>query len=151
MADTIYSELTPQELEKFKTVFIIAAFYAIGSFPFQPLNGILISHERFVFLKATDLFHRLLTVFTMILVLSLGFRLYGLVIVNALTGFIAIILKIYYIFMQNKMTRVNFKAWDKKNIKGHSFFFNMDSYYCFFSKVYIYDNTFCTRCFFRNN
>jgi len=95
LADTIYSELTPDELEKFKIVFIIAALYAVSSFPFQPLNGILISHERFVFLKAMDLFHRLLTVITMIVVLLLGFRLYGLVIVNALTGCIVIIQKIH--------------------------------------------------------
>ncbi|SMB88723.1 Membrane protein involved in the export of O-antigen and teichoic acid [Desulfonispora thiosulfatigenes DSM 11270] len=117
LADTIYSELTPEELEKFKIVFIIAAFYALGSFPFQPLNGILISHERFVFLKAMDLFHRLLTVITMIVVLLLGFRLYGLVIVNALTGFIAIILKIHYIFRKNKMLEINFSAWDKRLLK----------------------------------
>ncbi len=116
LSDTIYSELTPGELEKFKVVFIIAALYAISSFPFQPLNGILISHERFVFLKSMDLFNRLLTVSTVVVVLLLGFRLYALVAVTAITGLTVIAVKIYYIF-SNKLVQINFFAWDKKILK----------------------------------
>lgn len=116
LSDIIYSKLTPWELEKFKVVFIIAAFYAISSFPFQPLNGILISHERFIFLKSMDLFHRILTVCTMIIVLLLGYRLYALVLVNAITGLIVIVFKIYYIFKKS-LVKINLYAWDRKILK----------------------------------
>lgn len=116
LSDTIYSKLTAGELIKFKVVFLIAAFYAISSFPFLPLNGILISHERFVFLKSMDLLHRILTVSTMIIVLLLGYRLYALVTVNALTGLIIIAFKIHYIFTK-KLVQINFFAWDKVVLK----------------------------------
>ena len=39
MLDTIYVSLTPEELSKFKIVFVIAASFSIISFPFVPLNG----------------------------------------------------------------------------------------------------------------
>lgn len=115
-AGKIYAELTVGELEKFRVVFIIASFYAIGSFPFQPLKGILISHEQFVFSKTMDVVHRILTVSTLIIVLLMGFRLYALVIVNAVTGFITIGLKLYYVF-NKKLIDVNLKAWNYELLK----------------------------------
>jgi O-antigen/teichoic acid export membrane protein len=115
--DNIYRELTPTELYQFKIVFSIAALYSIASFPFMPLNGILISNERFMFLKSADLFHKVLTVTTMVVVLILGYRLYALVVVNAITGLLIIVFKLSYIRKSN-LILLNFKARDKKMINS---------------------------------
>jgi O-antigen/teichoic acid export membrane protein len=110
--DIIYAELTIAELEKFRIIFIIAALYAVGSFPFNPLNGILISYERFSFLKLVGLIHKVMTVITMVIVLILGYGLYLLVLVNAITGIATIIMKLRYIYI-NQLISINFKAKDK--------------------------------------
>jgi len=111
-ADVIYAELTSAELLKFRVVFCIAALYSMASFPFMPLNGILISNERFVFQKFADFINKILTVVTMVVVLLLGYRLYSLVIVNAITGTITIVFKLWYIY-KNRLMKINFKSKDK--------------------------------------
>lgn len=115
-ADLIYVKLTPDELLKFRIVFGIAALYSIASFPFMPLNGVLISYERFVFLKLADLFNKVLTTTTMVIVLLLGNELYSLVIVNAIMGILTIGIKLKYIF-KNKLLEINFKSKDKTLLK----------------------------------
>jgi O-antigen/teichoic acid export membrane protein len=110
--DNIYKELTPIELYQFKIVFSIAALYSITAFPFMPLNGILISNEKFVFLKLADLLHKVFTVTTMVIILVLGYKLYALVTVNAVTGLLLIAFKLSFI-QKSKLISVNFKANDK--------------------------------------
>lgn len=121
--DNIYTELTPTEFYQFKIVFAIAALYSIASFPFMPLNGILISKERFMFLKSADMLHKVLTVAIMVIVLMLGYRLYALVIVNAVTGLLIITFKLNYI-RKNNLASVNFKARDKK-MRGSIFSYSI--------------------------
>lgn len=116
-AQNIYAQLTAEELSKFRIVFCIAALYSVASFPFTPLNGILISNERFSFMKFTDLFNKILTVSTMIIVLLLGFRLYSLIIVNVAVGSITLILKINYLY-KNNLIKINFKFSDKIMLKS---------------------------------
>jgi O-antigen/teichoic acid export membrane protein len=115
-ADSIYVQLTSFELAQFRIVFSIAALYSVTSFPFIPLNGVLISNERFAFQKFTDLFQKILTIFTMVLVLEFGYGLYSLVIVNAITGIIKIVIKILYV-RKNKILEINFKSKDKALLK----------------------------------
>jgi O-antigen/teichoic acid export membrane protein len=115
--DNIYAELTPVELYQFKIVFCIASLYSIASFPFIPLNGILISNERFIFLKSADIIHKVFTVATMVVVLILGYRLYALIIVNAITGLLIIAFKLSYI-LKNNLISVNFKVRDNKMIRS---------------------------------
>lgn len=111
-----FPELSAGELEKFRIVFIIAGLYALGSFPFQPLNGILISSEKFIFKKITELVHRIFTVITMVVVLLLGYKLYALVTVNAITGIIVIVMKLSYI-RKKSLAKVDFTVKDKLYLK----------------------------------
>lgn len=93
----IYQELTPDEIEKFKVVYIVASIFTVFSFPFIPLNGVLTAYEKFVPLKVCDVINKLLLVGAMTVCLLLGGGLYALVIVNAVSGTITILLKIYCI------------------------------------------------------
>lgn len=91
---TIYQELTPDEIEKFKVVYAIAASYSIISFPFIPADGIITAHEKFVQLKLSDLFNKIFIVITMALCLWAGYGLYALVLVNAVSGVLTILIKL---------------------------------------------------------
>lgn len=94
----IYQELTLDELEKFKVVYVIAASYSIMSFPFIPVGGIICAHEKFIQLRLCDLAHKLIKVALMTGCLLLGYGLYALVIVNAVAGIATICLKLYVIY-----------------------------------------------------
>lgn len=91
--DAVFIKLTPVELEKFKIVYIIAAFYAVVSFPFVTFNGVLTAYEKFIHLKVADIVFRLLSVLLTVVTLLLGGGLYTLVIANSLAGTITIIYK----------------------------------------------------------
>jgi len=105
--DSLYSKLTPEELEKFKGIYIIVALYSVTSFPFITLNGILSSYEKFVQLKLCDLSYRLLALSSTIIMLLLGYGVYALVLVNLFTSLVITIVKIILI---KKVTplKVNF-------------------------------------------
>ena len=114
--DLIYVKLTPDELSRFKVVYIIAATYSIVSFSFSALNGILISYEKFIELKTCDLLNRLMTVLLIVLALLSDYGLYAVVAVNAITGLITIGLKL--IIIKRKTTiKVNFKYKNKTLLK----------------------------------
>lgn len=119
---SIYQELTPDEIEKFKIVYIIAAVFSIISFPFIPVNGILTAHEKFIQLKGCDLFHKLFIVITMTCCLLMGYGLYALVSVNAIAGLVVIALKLW-IIRRDTTTHINFKyknSSELREILGYS-------------------------------
>ena len=109
----IYQELTTDEIEKFKFIFIAVAFFSVISFPFIPINGVLTANEKFIQLKLCDLFHKLFIVIFMTICLWMGYGLYALVCVNIIAGLLTIVLKLYFI-KRNTSTAVNF-AYRNKN------------------------------------
>lgn len=112
----IYDGLTSGELNTFRIVFIIAAFYCTFSFPFIPLNGILTGYEKFVQLKCCDMFQRVFIVVTMAICLVCGYGLFALVIVNSVSGIIAILLKLVLI-RRNTPLKVNLRFWDSGELR----------------------------------
>lgn len=113
----IYKELTPDEIEKFKVVYCIAAMYSVISFPFIPVNGVLTAHEKFIQLKICDVAHKLIIVAAMSICLLLGFGLYALVTVNAVAGVLMIILKLWCIRHYTPQT-INWRYYDKAEFKS---------------------------------
>lgn len=118
----IYKELTYSEIEKFKVVYSMAALYAVFSFPFIPVNGILTAHECFVQLKVCDVLHKLIIVGAMTLCLLRGYGLYALVMVNAMSGMFTIIFKLWCIqhYTPQKITWRYFNISELKKIAGYS-------------------------------
>lgn len=112
----IYEELTNDEIEKFKVVYIIASVFSILSFPFIPVNGILNANEKYIQIKICDLFHKVLIVALMTLCLLQGLGLYALVTVNAGVGIVIILFKIFCIKRYTN-TRIDFKENNKKQLK----------------------------------
>lgn len=122
LIDSIYVNLTPQELTQFKIVYIIAASFAVFNFPFVTFNGIMTAYEKFVPLKLADLLYRVLIVGFTVTALLLGMGLYALVTVHAVAGIIVIIFK-FAVIKKSVPIKPNFKYSDKslyKDIFGFS-------------------------------
>lgn len=90
----IYEKLTPDEISKFKVIYVIAAIYSVISFPFIPVNGILTAHEKIIQLKLADVFQKLFIVVAMTVCLLAGYGLYALVLINAIAGILCIAYKL---------------------------------------------------------
>lgn len=118
----LYKELTPAEIEKFKVIYIMAALYSVVSFPFIPINGILSAHEKFVQLKACDVFHKIFIVVAMTACLLLGYGLYALVLTNTISGILTIVLKLVCIrrYTNQKISWRYFNVRELKEIAGYS-------------------------------
>lgn len=112
----IYKELTPDEIGKFKVVYVIAACYSVISFPFIPANGVLTAYEKFVQLKLCDVAHKLIMVGTMSICLLLGYGLYALVLVNAFAGVVMILLKLWCISRYTPQI-ISWGYWNKSELK----------------------------------
>ena len=112
----IYKGLTVDEIQNFKIIYIITSSFTVISFPFTTLNGILISYEKFVSQKVCDLFNRVFNVALMIIALSMGYGLYTLVTINAFSGLVSLILKMWVIKKQTPV-KINFKFKSKKMLK----------------------------------
>ena len=111
--DSIYVKLTPEELQQFKVVYIIAASFNIVNLPFVTFNGILTAYEKFIQLKLADLIYRAVVVALTVTVLLLNWGLYALVAAHAVAGIIIIIYK-YIVIKTTTHVRVNFRYNDKK-------------------------------------
>lgn len=118
----IYKELTPAEIEKFKVVYCIAALYSVVSFPFIPINGVLNAHEKFIQVKICDVLHKLIIVGAMSVCLLNGMGLYALVSVNAISGILTIIFKLWCIghYTQQKISWNYFSKSEFQEIVGFS-------------------------------
>ena len=120
--DSIYVKLSPEELERFKIVYIISASYAVMNFPFFTLNGILTSYEKFVPLKLADLLCKVMTIGFTVVALILGLGLYSLVTVHAIAGIVTILFKLIAVKKQTPV-KANWRYADRtlyKDIFGFS-------------------------------
>lgn len=107
----IYANLTILEIKSLKTVFLIISMYTVASFPFIPLNGILISHHKYSFVKLMDILYKVLTTSLMILALFFFGGVITLVAINTLVGLMVIVIKIIYI-KKTDLIIVDLKFWD---------------------------------------
>ncbi|MPM37801.1 hypothetical protein SDC9_84420 [bioreactor metagenome] len=94
----------------------IAGLYAVVSFPFQPLDGLIESGEWFIFHKTANLVDRVLNVLFMVLALLLGFGLYSLVAVRAISGIIVIGMKLRFLHKKDPQP-IAWLYYDKKLMK----------------------------------
>jgi O-antigen/teichoic acid export membrane protein len=114
--ENIFLELNPLEIEKFRTIYVIAGLFSFISFPFTPLNSILIAYERFVVLKLYDIISKITVIVFMVIALFLGYKLYAIVAINALMGLVLILIKIFYLHKTTSI-KVDFKYKNKELTK----------------------------------
>ncbi len=115
--EQIYTALTPEEIEKFKIVYIISATYSVVAFPFSTtLNGIMNSYEKFIQLKLCDVLHKLTTVGMIVAALLLGYGLYALVAAHAVSNLLFFFIK-WVIIRSTTPAKANMRCFDKGLLK----------------------------------
>lgn len=136
--DRIYIGLTPEELDKFKKLYIIAASFAILNFPFVTFNGILAAFEKFIQLKLADVIYRVLIIAFTVLALTGGYGVFALLTVHVAVSLILIAYKgliIYkqipikpnYGFFRSDLFKdiFNFSLWETINPLAQKMVFNI--------------------------
>lgn len=115
--DTIYAGLTPQEIVKFKYVFIISGIFSVVSFPLSgTVNGILTSYEKFIPLKLCDLVHKILNVALIVIAILLDQGLYAFVLITAGGNLLTFVIK-FVIIKSLTPIKIRFKYFDKQLLK----------------------------------
>lgn len=95
--DTIFKGLSTLEIERFKVIYIISASYNLISFPFNLLNGILNAYEYFGKIQIANIIQKLSLVLLMSVALILDYGVFALVVIQAISGFLAIVYKLSYV------------------------------------------------------
>ena len=115
--DQIYVALTPEELERFKVVYIISATYSVVSFPFSTtLNGVLTAYEKFIPLKLCDVVNKVLAVALIVIALLTRHGLYELVAINAFVNLLIFAIK-FWVIKSTTPVKVKLSYWDKAMLK----------------------------------
>lgn len=91
--DSIYVNLSSEELEQFKVIYVMCALFSVINFPFVTFNGMLSAYEKFVPLKLADVFYRIANVGFTVAALLLGYGLYALVAVHVAVGLLTLLFK----------------------------------------------------------
>ncbi len=112
----LFGNFTPDEMEKFRVIYLVVGGFTLISFPCTTLSGLLLSHERFFALKGTDFLSKFLVVLCMIVALTNGHGLYALVFVNIGVHLAIYIFRILYL-KKSVHLRIAWKYFDANLLK----------------------------------
>ncbi|MFQ7040923.1 MAG: lipopolysaccharide biosynthesis protein [Barnesiella sp.] len=115
--DRIFVKLTPEELVKFRHIYLIAACASVISLPFIFVKGIYMSYELFIQTKLFDVSVKFFSIVFTVVALSLGYKLYMLVLIYACVPCIINFIRVIYLIKRN-VTGINWKYYDKKLLGG---------------------------------
>lgn len=121
--------LTDSEIEKTKQMFLVAVFNVALSFPLNIFNSIIISNERFVYIKSLNLIRSILNPIIMILILLTGYRALGMVVASTIFNLFLGLINIIYCFRYLNL-KIKFDGFDKNlfnEIFKYSFFVFLSS------------------------
>lgn len=105
--EIIYVKLSAEELEIFRNLYVIVAFYTIISFPILNFNGILMAKEQFVAVKLCGLFNKIITTILIIIALLYGGNVYALVFINAIVNVLFGVVK--WLLIKNNRVKFNIR------------------------------------------
>lgn len=112
----IFISLTPEELDKLKILYCIAAVFSVLSFMFRPLDGAMTAFEFFVENKTIDIIQRVGTVVLICVALYFHGGVYLLVLINGAAALLTSIVK-YIVFRRKSTTKINWHYNDKQDLK----------------------------------
>ncbi|MFD1613938.1 lipopolysaccharide biosynthesis protein [Gelatiniphilus marinus] len=96
--DSYFTQMTPDELEIAKVIFILLIFNLAIGLPGGSFTGICNGHEAFVFPKTVNILRYVLRSLTLVVVLLFGGKAIALVIVETVFNIIVIAITAYYVF-----------------------------------------------------
>lgn len=112
------------EIASLKAMFIIAMINVVFSFPLNVFNGIIVANEKFIYNKTIALIRTTINPIIMILVLALGYKALGMIVVSTIFNITLGVVNIRYCFkilkIRFKFNNVNISIF--KEIFKYSFF-----------------------------
>lgn len=115
--DSIYANLTAEEIDKFKIVFGLTAVCVVLCFPVNICNGILNAYEEYVPLKLTDVFNKIGTVLVTIIILLNNGGLYALILVNEGFNILTFVIK-FIAIKQTTDINIDIKYFNWREMSG---------------------------------
>ena len=116
LIDSIFSNLSAEELIKFKNIFLIAAVFSVLNFPFNFLRGIMFAYGFIVQNRYFELFSKVVLILTIVTVLIFGGGLYWLVLVYAFVPLLKNIFMVFFLYKQG--VKMDIKFWSKESVKA---------------------------------
>ena len=115
-SDSIFTNFSFSELDKFKKVFILTGLYTILNFPLLPTKGLFQAFDRVYDFVVIDVVYKLINVASLVSALYFGFGLFGVVVANTATNLLAQIVRFVYIY-QKETLGINFLAKDTEIVR----------------------------------
>ncbi len=115
---------TDEQKDIARILFILMTVNLAVSFPMSVFSSYISAHERFIFLQSVNIIKSVLSPLSMVLVLALGYKSIGMVVVTLTLSLLVDAINIFYSFHKLKM-RLSFKGFDfhlLKEIFVFSFF-----------------------------
>ncbi len=95
--DVIYTGLTAEEIRTFRSLYLIVASYAVVSFPFMPLSGVMYAYEKVIETKLCEMFQKLFTIVLVIAALLYQADVKFVMLANVFSALIALAAKFYIV------------------------------------------------------
>lgn len=114
--DTIYSKLTPNEMEKAKSMFLILLINVAITLPGNAFQAICSAYEHFVFPKALNIIRYLVRSAMVVGLLLLGGDSVGIVILDTVVNILVILLTAYYVLFRLKV-KFKLHQWQPDLVK----------------------------------
>ncbi len=95
--DIIYKGLTPDEIRTFKGLYLIVASYAVVSFPFMPLSGIMYAYEKIIETKLCEMLQKIFSIILVVAALLYRADVTFVVLANVVSALITMAAKFYIV------------------------------------------------------
>lgn len=120
--DSLFSAaLTPTELQNTHTIIILMLFNLAFSFPLSIYGAIITAYEKFIFLRIIQIIKIIISTFTMVALLSYGYKAVAMVVAQTVFNFFALGVNIVYCYHKLDI-KVKFEKFDKKLFKEVSIY-----------------------------
>ncbi len=106
--------ISPNDIEKFKVMYIISGIASVFSFPLKSMIGAITGYEQFVFPNLMQILNQITKLIVIITLLLLGYKVVALVLANAIIGVLFLVFQLIYGLKYLKIT-----------LKLHSFNMNL--------------------------
>ena len=119
--DALYSGLTEEQVQVFKAIYIVVAFYSVFSLPFTSQNGVLLANNSLIALKACSLIQKLFVTLLTILGVVFGYGVFAIVFVTAVGNLFFIVVKAILIKRLTNL-RGSIRLANKRDARDLAFF-----------------------------
>lgn len=110
------NSLTAQEVSIAKVMFIILMINLVFTLPMKSFTAIINGYEKFTYPKLLSIGKTLLRVLSIVILLSLGYNVIAIVVIDTILNFLFLLVSMAYVFIVLKV-KIKFHGFDKSLFK----------------------------------